>query len=69
MSFVAVPVGAELECSIFPQNGVNPFTIEGAMVRWSRSQEFGLAFTNVRPGVQRQIAQLCRPRTPLGLAV
>lgn len=68
-SFVAVPVGAELECSIFPQNGVNPFTIEGAMVRWRRAQEFGLAFTNVRPGVQRQIAQLCRPRTPLGVEV
>jgi hypothetical protein len=69
MSFTTVPVGAELECSIFPQDGVNPFTIEGAMVRWSRSQEFGLAFTNVRPGVQRQIAQLCRPRTPLGVEV
>lgn len=59
-SLVAVPVGAELECCIFPQDEVTPFTIDGAMVRWSRPQEFGLAFTNVRPGVQRQIAQLCR---------
>lgn len=63
---VAVPVGAELECCIFPQDAVNPFTIEGAMVRWSRPQEFGLAFTKVRPDVQRQIAQLCRTRIPLG---
>ena len=54
-----VPVGAELEFWIFPQNEVYPFTIEGATVRWSHAQEFGLAFTNVHPGVQRQIAQLC----------
>ncbi len=60
---IAVPVGAELECCIFPQDEVNPFTIDGATVRWSRPQEFGLAFTNVRPGVQRQIAQLCRKAT------
>ena len=65
-SSVAVPVGAELECCIFPQDEVNPFTIEGATVRWSRPLEFGLAFTNVRPGVQRQIAQLCRKRVPVG---
>ena len=65
-SLVAVPVGAELECCIFSQDAGNPFTIEGATVRWSRPQEFGLAFTKVRPGVQRQIAQLCRERMPLG---
>ena len=63
---VAVPVGAELECSIFPQDEGNPFTIEGATVRWSRPQEFGLAFTKVRPGVQQQIAQLYRKRVPVG---
>jgi tetratricopeptide (TPR) repeat protein len=65
-SLVAVPVGVELECCIFSQDTGNPFTIEGATVRWSRPQEFGLAFTKVRPGVQRQITQLCRTRTPLG---
>ena len=58
-SSVPVSVGAELVCWIFPQNEVHPFTIEGATVRWSHAQEFGLAFTNVHPGVQRQIAQLC----------
>ena len=68
-SLVAVPVGAELECCIFSQDAGNPFTIEGATVRWSRPQEFGLAFTKVRPGVQRQIAQLCGTRTPLGVDV
>lgn len=62
---VAVPVGEELECCIFSQDAVNPFTIEGATVRWTRPQEFGLAFTKVRPGVQQQIAQLCRKRMPL----
>ena len=65
-SLVTVPVGAELECCIFSQDAGNPFTIEGATVRWSRPQEFGLAFTKVRPGVQRQIAQLCGERIPLG---
>ncbi len=58
-SSIVVPVGAELVCWIFPQNDVDPFTIEGATVRWRHAKEFGLAFTNVRPGVQRQIAQLC----------
>jgi tetratricopeptide (TPR) repeat protein len=62
---VEVPIGAELECCIFPQDEVHPFTVEGATVRWSRPQEFGLAFTNIRPGVQRQIAQLCRKRIPI----
>ena len=58
-SSVVVPVGAELLCWIYPQNEVHPFSIEGATVRWRHAQEFGLAFTNVHPGVQRQIAQLC----------
>jgi PilZ domain len=60
---VAVPVGADLECCIFPQDAANPFVIDGATVRWISPREFGLAFTNVRPGVQRQIAQLCRTQT------
>lgn len=63
---VVVPVGEELECCIYSQDAGNPFTIEGAMVRWTRSQEFGLAFTKVRPAVQRQIAQLCRTRLSPG---
>jgi hypothetical protein len=58
-SSIVVPVGAELLCWIFPQNEVHPFTIEGATVRWSHAKEFGLAFTNIQPGVERQIAQLC----------
>jgi hypothetical protein len=28
-------------------------------VRWISREEFGLAFTNVHPGVQQQIEQLC----------
>ncbi len=63
---VAVPVGVELECCIFPQDEAHPFTIERATVRWSRALEFGLAFTKVRPGVQRQISQLCTQRIPVG---
>lgn len=63
---VAVPVGEHLECCIFPQNSGNPFIIDGATVRWISAREFGLAFTNVRPGVQKQIAQLCRSRAAVG---
>ena len=63
---VAVPLGENLECCIFPQNADNPFIIDGATVRWISVREFGLAFTNVRPGVQRQIAQLCRTRAAVG---
>ena len=62
---IGVPVGAELECCIFPQGELNPFTVDEATVRWIGPREFGLAFTKVRPGVQQQIAQLCRKRTPL----
>ena len=58
-SSVHVPVGAKLVCWIFPRNGVEPLTIEGATVRWSRSQEFGLAFTQLPPNLERQIARLC----------
>ena len=57
---VAVPVGEDLECCIFPQDAANPFIIDGATVRWISSREFGLSFTDVRPAVQRRIAQLCR---------
>ncbi|MDH4327772.1 MAG: tetratricopeptide repeat protein [Nitrospira sp.] len=59
-SAVAVPVGASLQCYIFPNGRGTPVIIEGATVRWISRQEFGLAFTNVHPGVQRQIALLCR---------
>ena len=62
-SSVAVPLGTDLEFCIFPRDTANPFIIEGATVRWISSAEFGLSFTNVRPGVQKQIAHLCRTRT------
>ena len=58
-SSILVPVGAELVCWIFPQNEVHPVAIEGATVRWSHAQEFGLAFTHVQPAAQLQLAQLC----------
>jgi tetratricopeptide (TPR) repeat protein len=58
-SSVNVPVGAKLVCWIFPQNGVEPVTIEAATVRWSHAQEFGVAFAQLSPQVERQIARLC----------
>lgn len=59
-STVAIYVGAHVQCCIFPKGRGNPYIIEGATVRWISRQEFGLAFTKVHPGVQQQIAQLCR---------
>jgi hypothetical protein len=58
-SSVNVPVGAKLVCWIFPHNGVEPVTIEVATVRWSHAQEFGVAFAQLSPQVERQIARLC----------
>jgi len=62
---VLVQVGTELEFCIFPADEDNPFIIDAATVRWARDQEFGLAFTQVRPSVQQQLVQLCRRRASL----
>jgi tetratricopeptide (TPR) repeat protein len=61
---VGMPLGTTLECWIYPQGG-NPFTVEEATVQWSRPREFGLAFTKLRPSVQRQIADMCKKLAPL----
>lgn len=58
-STVAVPIGADLKCRIFPKGAGSPFVIDGAIVRWISREEFGLAFTKMHPGVQQQIEQLC----------
>lgn len=58
-SSTLVPVGARIVCWIFPRNGIEPLTIEGATVRWSHAQEFGVAFAQLSPQVERQIARLC----------
>ena len=62
-SATPVPVGTEVECCIYPQNSVNPFFIDRATVQWISTREFGLSFTSIRPGVQKQIAQICRTQT------
>jgi len=64
-SSATAQVGTELEFCIFPTDEDNPFIIDAAMVRWARDQEFGLAFTQVRPSVQQQLVQLCRKRASL----
>jgi hypothetical protein len=58
-SSILVPVGAKIVCWIFPRNGSEPLTIEGATVRWSHAQEFGVAFAQLSPQVEGQIARLC----------
>ena len=57
---VAVPVGTDVQCCIFPLNSSDAFVIEGATVRWISPKEFGLAFTNVNPVVRQRIVQMCR---------
>jgi hypothetical protein len=59
-SAVAVPVGTDVQCCIFPLNSSDAFVIEGATVRWISPKEFGLAFTNVSPVVRQRIVQMCR---------
>jgi PilZ domain-containing protein len=65
-SVIPVPPGVELEICIFPEDEGNPFIIDGAIVRWAREQEFGLAFSKVRPEVLKQLTQLWRKRAPSG---
>jgi len=59
-SAVAIPVGTDVQCCIFPRNSSDAFVIEGATVRWISPKEFGLAFTNVSPVVRQRIVQMCR---------
>ena len=59
-SAMAVPVGTDVQCCIFPQNSPDAFVIEGATVRWINSKEFGLAFTNVNPIIRKRLMQMCR---------
>jgi tetratricopeptide (TPR) repeat protein len=61
---VRVPVGATVECWIYPQDG-NPFAVDEATVRWIGHREFGLLFTKIRGGVHRQISDMCRRMAPL----
>jgi len=63
-SLIPVHPGVELEICIFPEDEGNPFVIEGAIVRWARNQEFGLAFSKIRPEVLTQLTQLWRKRAP-----
>ena len=55
---VRIAPGTAVECWIYPQDG-HPFAVDEATVRWVGHREFGLRFSNVRLGVQRQITELC----------
>jgi tetratricopeptide (TPR) repeat protein len=55
---VRVAVGTAVECWIYPQDG-HPFAVDEATVQWVGHREFGLRFSNVRLGVQRQITDMC----------
>jgi len=55
---VRVGLGTAVECWIYPQDG-RPFAVDEATVQWVGHREFGLRFSNVRLGVQRQITDMC----------
>jgi tetratricopeptide (TPR) repeat protein len=55
---VRVALGTAVECWIYPQDG-HPFTVDEATVQWVGHREFGLRFSSVRFGVQRQITDMC----------
>lgn len=57
-SSVRVALGMAVECWIYPQDG-HPFAVDEATVQWVGHREFGLRFSNVRFGVQRQITDMC----------
>jgi tetratricopeptide (TPR) repeat protein len=59
-----VPLGTAVECWIYPQDG-HPFAVDEATVQWLGHREFGLRFSNVRLGVQRQITGMCQQMAPL----
>jgi PilZ domain-containing protein len=55
-SSVRVALGTLVECWIYPQDG-QPFAVDEATVQWVGHREFGVRFSNVRLGVQRQITK------------
>jgi tetratricopeptide (TPR) repeat protein len=61
---VRIPLGTAVECWIYPPDG-HPFAVDEATIRWIGHREFGLRFTSLRVGVQRQIAEMCRTMAPL----
>ena len=50
--------GTAVECWLYPHDG-RPFAVDEATVQWVGHREFGLRFSNVRLGVQRQITDMC----------
>ena len=62
LSPTEVSLGAELELCMFPGDEAHPCTINAATVRWIRSQEFGVAFSKIRPGVHQEVSLLWRKR-------
>ena len=57
-SHIRIALGTAVECWIYPQDG-QPFAVDEATVQWVGHREFGLRFSNVRLGVQRQITDRC----------
>jgi len=62
ISSTGVLLGAELELCVFPGDEAHPCTIEAATVCWVWNQEFGVAFSKIRAGVQREVRLLWRKR-------
>lgn len=62
ISSTGVSLGDELELCMFPGDEAHPCTIDAASVRWIGRQEFGVAFTEIREAVRREVSLLWRKR-------
>ena len=58
MSLSAVPLGAHLELRLFPNDSNTELFLEQVTVRWSRGQEFGVAFTTVQSETLKRLIQV-----------
>ena len=58
MSLNEVPLGAELDLQIFPDDSSPELLLEKATVRWSRGHTFGVAFPTTQSETLMQLIQV-----------
>ncbi len=58
MSLSAVPLGADLELHISLDDSSAELFLEQVTVRWSRGQEFGVAFTTIQSETLTRLIQV-----------
>lgn len=51
----SVELGMELQLSLFVPNHARPLTVDRAVVRWERGEEFGAEFLSLQPAEQERL--------------